>query len=140
MDRVYRLYKKMHTSKNTVYRKIIHFYLRAVYSCDIMPQTKIGKNPHFAHTGMGVVINKDAVIGDNVKIGAHVVIGGRNENPVVPHIGNNVEIGAGAILLGEITIGDNAIIGAGTVVLKSVPPHAVCVGNPGEIIKYINEE
>lgn len=135
MDRVYRLYKKMHTSKNAIYRKLLHFYLRTVYTCDIMPQTVIGENTHFAHQGMGVVINQDAVIGNNVKIGAHVVIGGRNGNPIVPHIGNDVEIGAGAILLGEITIGDNCIIGAGSVVLKSAPPNAVVVGNPGKIIK-----
>lgn len=140
MDRVYRLYRKMHTSKSALYKKLIHFYLRTVYTCDIMPQTIIGENPHFAHQGMGVVINQDAIIGNHVKIGAHVVIGGRNGNPVVPHIGDNVEIGAGAILLGEITVGNNAIIGGGTVVVKSVPENAVVVGNPGRVIKYVNEE
>lgn len=140
MDRVYRIYKKMHMSRNALYKKWLHLYLRSVYACDIMPQTVIGEHPHFAHQGIGVVINQDAVIGNNVKIGAHVVIGGRNGNPMVPHIGDNVEIGAGAILLGEITIGNNAIIGAGAVILKSVPENAVVVGNPGRIIRYVNGE
>lgn len=139
MNRVYRLYKKMNRSKSKIIKKIVHFYLRSVYTCDIMPSTIIGEGAYFAHQGLGVVINQDAVIGDNVKIGAHVIIGGRNGNPKVPVIGDNVEIGGGAILLGDISIGNNAIIGAGTVVLESVPDNAVVVGNPGKVIKYVGE-
>lgn len=140
MNKVYRLYKKMHDSHNKIYKKIVHVWLRTIYTCDIMPQTQIGENAHFAHQGLGVVINQDAIIGNNVKIGAHVIIGGRKGNPVVPRIGDNVEIGAGAIILGEIIIGNNAIIGAGSVVINSVPENAVVVGNPGKVIKYLEEE
>lgn len=139
MDRVYSIYSRMHSSKNMIYQRWLHYFLRVMYACDIMPQTVIGKDAHFAHCGLGVVINQDVIIGDYAKIGAHVVIGGRNGNPIVPHIGENVEIGAGAIVLGDITIGDNVVIGAGSVVLKSFPDNAVVVGNPGRIIKYINE-
>lgn len=140
MDRVYRLYKIMHKSRNSIYKKILHYYLRSVYACDIMPESEIGVGAHFAHRGLGVVINQGCIIGNNVKIGAHVVVGGRNGNPVVPKIGNNVEIGTGAILLGDIVVGDNVVIGAGTVLLTSIPDNAVVVGNPGRVIKYIGEK
>lgn len=140
MDRVYRLYKKMHNSKSPLLKRIYHFWLRTVYACDIMPQTEIGDNTRFAHNGLGVVINQDAIIGNNCIIGKGVVIGGRSGISVVPRIGNNVEIGANAIVIGPIVIGDGSQIGAGSVVVHDVEPYSVVVGNPAKVIKKIKTE
>lgn len=140
MDRVYRIYIRMHNSKLKVVRKFYHVWLRIVYSCDIMPQTEIGIGTRFAHNGLGVVINEDAVIGENCVIGKGVVIGGRSGISIVPKIGNNVEIGANSVVIGPIKVGDNAQIGAGSVVVHNVDPCTVVVGNPAKAIKTINRE
>jgi len=84
---------------------------------------------------MGVVIGETAEIGDDVLMYQGVVLGGVSleKKKRHPTVGNNVVIGAGAILLGPIKIGDGAKIGAGSVVVKSVPPGATVVGVPGRI-------
>lgn len=77
-------------------------------------------------------------IGNNVIIRHNTTIGLKNtlsRKIARPIIGDNVDIGAGAIILGDITIGDNVIIGAGTVITKDVPANSVVVGNPFRIIK-----
>src|SRR5262249_36746113 len=89
----------------------------------------------FNNYGMGVVIHRRTVIGENCEISHHVTIGGRGGFYGVPVVGNNVFIGAGATILGPVTIGDGAIIGAGAVVLNDVPAHAVAVGIPARTIK-----
>lgn len=107
--------------------------LRFVFCCFIPYSTKIGKNVHFGHLGMGVVLHKDAVIGNDVRIDQHVTIGGRG-GPGAPVIGDNVSIGAGAKVLGGVRIGHNARIGANAVVIKDVPDNATAVGVPARII------
>lgn len=122
----------------------IKIYFKKVYcdlSCDFPLNTKVGDNLTIYH-GQGIVINGDAVLGDNVKLHQNVTIGNKATSSGVllgsPIIGNNVDIGAGAIIVGPITIGDNCIIGAGTVVVKDIPMNSVVVGNPGIIIKRLN--
>jgi len=96
--------------------------------------TQIGGGLVVFH-GFGIVINENAVIGENVTIRHNVTIGGKAKNGRdCPKIGNNVDVGAGAILLGDIEIGEGASIGAGAVVLQSVPANMVAVGNPARII------
>ena len=114
---------------------LYHYWLRVVYGCDIMPATKIGKGTRFPHRGLGVVINRDCVIGENCIIGKGVVIGGRSNIPTVPQIGNNVLIGSNAVIIGPVKVGNNAQIGAGAVVVHDVPENAVVVGNPARVIK-----
>lgn len=77
-------------------------------------------------------------IGENCWINQQVTIGYTNDNDC-PTIGDNVIIGAGAIVLGDIKIGDNSIIGAGSVVVKSVPSNCSVVGNPARIINKNGE-
>lgn len=104
---------------------------------EIHPGAKIGKNVFIDH-GMGVVIGETAVIGDNVTMYHGVTLGGRGKEKGVkrhPTVGDNVTIGVGATLLGDITIGDNAKIGAGAVVLNDVPANATAVGVPARIIE-----
>lgn len=130
----------MHYSRVPFFRRICEVYLRFVYSCDIPPNVEIGNDCHFAHNALGVVIHPDAIIGNNVRIGQNVTIGGRNGISTVPIIGDDVEIGAHALILGPIRIGKGSKIGAGSVVLKDVPPYSVVVGNPGQIIRTLNHE
>ena len=91
----------------------------------------------FIDHGMGVVIGETAEIGDDVLIYQGVVLGGTSleKKKRHPNIGNNVVIGAAAILLGPITVGEGARVGANSVVVKSVPPGATVVGVPGRVVE-----
>ena len=135
---IYKLYKIenfLYRYKLTIFAILIRATIRVLFSCDIPYKTKIGKGTTFPHLGLGVLIHPHAVIGENCKILQGVSIGGRGENKDVPVIGNNVLIGAHALILGPITIGDNAVIGAGSVVIKDVPANTTVVGNPAKEIK-----
>jgi serine O-acetyltransferase len=86
---------------------------------------------------MGVVIGETTVIGDNVTLFQGVTLGGtgKEKGKRHPNIGNNVVIGTGAKVLGNITIGDNSYIGANAVVIKDVPANSTVVGVPGRVTK-----
>ncbi len=109
---------------------------RALTGIEIHPGARIGRRFFIDH-GMGVVIGETAEIGDDVLIYQGVVLGGTSleKKKRHPTVEDNVVIGAGAILLGPITIGRGALIGAGSVVIKSVPAGATVVGVPGRVIK-----
>ena len=98
---------------------------------EIHPGAQIGRRVFIDH-GMGVVIGETAVIGDDVLMNHGVTLGGRTLESVKRHptVGNNVSIGAGATLIGNITIGDNAIIGANTTVTRDLAPGSRVVGSP----------
>lgn len=103
---------------------------------EIHPGAKIGKNMFIDH-GMGVVIGETAEIGDNVLIYHGTTLGGtgvEKDKKRHPTIGDNVEIGAGAKVLGPIKIGNNSKIGANAVVIKDVPPNTTVVGVPAKIV------
>ena len=108
-------------------------------ACDIPFTAKIGKNAYFPHRAIGEVIHENAVIGENARIQANVVIGGKGQSGV-PTIGNNVQIGANAVIVGGVEIGDNAIVGAGAVVLIDVPAACVACGVPATVVKKLVEE
>ena len=109
---------------------------RILNGCVIGRNADFGKGFVIMHP-YGVVINGGVVGGKNVVIESGVVIGAaRNGLPVeVPTLGNNVFIGAGAKLLGDIKIGNNVKIGANAVVVKDVPDGSTAVGIPAKIIK-----
>lgn len=86
------------------------------------------------HSGLGVVIGNDVVIGENCRIYQNVTIGARYGRDM-PRIGNNVTIGANACVLGSIVVGDDVVIGAGAIVLDSVPKASVVVGVPARVVK-----
>lgn len=94
---------------------------------------KIGKGLRIHHWG-NIIINAAAEIGDFCQLRPGVVIGNLHGGMDVPRVGNHVEIGAGAKILGAITIGDHAKIGANAVVVKDVPPFASAVGVPAKNI------
>ena len=104
---------------------------------EIHPGAKIGTGFFIDH-GMGVVIGETSEIGDFVTLFQGVTLGGtgKERGKRHPTLGNHVVVGAGAKVLGGIRIGDNVKIGANAVVLRSVPPNSTVVGNPGRIVKY----
>jgi serine O-acetyltransferase len=98
---------------------------------EIHPGAQIGRRVFIDH-GMGVVIGETAVIGNDVLMYHGVTLGGRTLESVKRHptVGNNVSIGAGATLIGNITIGDNSIIGANTTVTRDLAAGSRVVGSP----------
>lgn len=102
---------------------------------EIHPGATIGRRLFIDH-GMGVVIGETTVIGDDVTLYQGVTLGGtgKEKGKRHPTLQNNVFVGAGANILGNITIGENSRVGAGSVVLRDVPDNATIVGVPGHII------
>lgn len=86
---------------------------------------------------MGIVIGETAVVGDDVLLYQGVTLGGTGleKGKRHPTIGNNVVIGTGAKVLGNISVGDNSYVGANAVVINDVPPNSTVVGVPGRITK-----
>ena len=107
---------------------------RWVTGVEIHPGAAIGKGLFIDH-GMGVVMGETAVIGDNVTIFQGVTLGGtgKEKGKRHPTLGNNVVVGAGACVLGNIHIGDNVSIGSNAVVVRDVPSNSTVVGVPGRI-------
>jgi len=103
---------------------------------EIHPGASIGKSLFIDH-GMGVVIGETSVVGDNVTMYQGATLGGtgKDRGKRHPTIGNNVVIGAGAKVLGNITVGDNVNVGANAVVIRDVPANSTVVGIPGRIAK-----
>jgi serine O-acetyltransferase len=109
---------------------------RLLTGIEIHPGAKIGRGLFIDH-GMGVVIGETSVIGDDVTLYQGVTLGGtgKEKGKRHPTLGNNVVVGTGAKILGNITIGDNSYIGANAVVIKDVPANSTVVGVPGRITK-----
>lgn len=107
---------------------------------EIHPAAKIGRNLFIDH-GHGVVIGETAVIGDDCTIYQNATLGGtgKEHNKRHPTLGNNVTVGAGAKVLGNITIGNNVKIGANSVVLKDVADNCTVVG-VGRVIPRVEME
>ncbi|MFH1578458.1 MAG: serine O-acetyltransferase EpsC [Candidatus Omnitrophota bacterium] len=109
---------------------------RHITGIEIHPGVKIGRGLFIDH-GMGIVIGETTVIGDNVTLYQGVTLGGTGKQKTKRHptIGNNVVVGAGAKVLGNIIIGDNSYIGANAVVIMDVPVNSTIVGVPGRVTK-----
>jgi len=109
--------------------------MRSLTGIEIHPGATIGENFFIDH-GMGVVIGETAEVGDCVTLYHGVTLGGTslNKGKRHPTLEDNVVVGAGAKILGAITVGANSRIGANAVVVKSVPPESVVVGVPGQVV------
>lgn len=106
---------------------------RSFTGIELPCEVPVGRNLIIDHFGP-IVVSGHAKIGDNCRLRPGVVIGlARVEDPCAPTIGNNVDIGVGAKLLGRITIGDNVCIGANAVVIRDVPSDSIAVGVPAVV-------
>ncbi len=113
---------------------------RFLFAVWIPSSATIGKNFILGYGGLGVVIHSDTKIGDNCLVAQNVTIGRKFEEIEVPRLGNYVYVGAGSVIVGNITIGDNVIIGANSFVNKSIPSNCTVVGNPMRIVKTDRRE
>jgi serine O-acetyltransferase len=115
--------------------RLLSEVVHRVTGIDIHPGATIGQGFFIDH-GTGVVIGGTAIVGDNVTIYQGVTLGGTSlqRKKRHPTIGDNVVVGSGAAVLGDITIGDNVKIGANSVVVKDVPPNSTVVGIPGRVV------
>lgn len=115
--------------------RILLEHYKYKFGYDIPYDTSISGGFYIGHFG-GIVINNKAIIGENVNISQGVTIGqiNRGSKAGVPVVGNNVYIGPGAKIIGNIKIGNHAAIGANAVVTKDVPDYGVVVGIPGTVI------
>ena len=115
--------------------RLISHMSRFITGIEIHPGAQIGQGVFIDH-GMGVVIGETAIIGDRSLIYQGVTLGGTGKETGKRHptLGENVVVGAGAKVLGNLQIGDNVRIGAGSVVLRDVPSDCTVVGIPGRVV------
>jgi serine O-acetyltransferase len=116
--------------------RVLGQFARAFTGIEIHPGAVIGEGLLIDH-GMGVVIGETAIVGNNVTLYQGVTLGGTGKETGKRHptIGNNIVVGAGAKILGNIEVGDNSYIGANAVVLHDVPPNSTVVGVPGHVTR-----
>lgn len=132
---------KYYKRLNGIFYKMIFFKYRRKKN---KLGTKLGIEIHENSLDIGmiiyhgnIVINSKAKIGKNCRLHGMNCIGNNGKNDLCPIIGDNVEIGVGAKIIGNVRVGNNVVIGAGAVVVKDVPDNVVIVGNPAKIIKTI---
>lgn len=114
--------------------RVLHFFSISLCGIELPCETKIGERLVIEHVG-GIVISGDAVFGDDCVIRNGVTVGLRHRGQRgSPHLGDRVDIGAGAKLLGPIRIGNDVAIGANAVVLCDVPDGCIAVGIPARVL------
>lgn len=136
----YRFGRWRYTIRPTVVRKVMSLVYKIFYKVtqiltgiELPCEVSVGNNFRIDHFG-GIIISGYASFGDDCVVRNDVTVGLKNiEDKTAPKIGNKVNIGAGAKILGRITIGDNVDIGANAVVIRSVPDNSIAVGIPATI-------
>ncbi len=105
----------------------------------ITEKTRIGKGCYIGHNGR-IIINPEAILGDNINLATGVVIGqeNRGKKKGTPTIGNKVWIGANTVIVGKITIGNNVLIAPNAYVNMDIPDNSIVIGNPARIIENKN--
>lgn len=138
---IYRFAHRLHKWHIPIIPRLLSNIARIFTGIEIHPAAVIGKRFFIDH-GEGIVIGETTVIGDNVLLYQQVTLGGTGKDTGKRHptLGNNVIVGAGAKVLGNITIGDNVRIGAGSVVIEDVEPHSTVVGVPGRVVHMAVED
>lgn len=133
---LYRVAHALHLAKIPLLPRIFQGLIFFLYNSSIPPSCQIGRGSFFGHGGIGVVLHPHCVIGARVLIGQGVTIGG-SFGSGVPCIGDDVWIGPGARILGEVKIGNNVIVGANAVVVRDLPDNVVAAGVPAKVIRAL---
>ncbi len=131
----YRIARLFWLIKLKLIAEIITYISKFFTRIEIHPGARIGKRLFIDH-GFGVVIGETTIIGNDCTLYQNVTLGGSGKEHCKRHptLGNNVMVGAGALILGNITIGDNVKIGAGTIVLDNIESNKTVVGAKGKVI------
>jgi serine O-acetyltransferase len=134
---LHRFARTLHQRGFCLPARVVSHIGRGLTGIEIHPGATIGEGFFIDH-GMGVVIGETAIIGDDCHLFQGVTLGGTSTRRAKRHptLGNNVVVGAGAKVIGDVTIGENAKIGAGSVVVTNVPPNATVVGVPGHVVAF----
>jgi serine O-acetyltransferase len=119
---------------------LITYLMRLAFSCWIPAQAQIGAGTRLGYGGLGIVIHHNAVIGRDCLISQGVTLGGGRRDPGstgtgVPRLGDSVQVGAGAKIIGGVEVGDGAVIGANSVVTRDVEPGVVVAGIPARALR-----
>ena len=131
----YRIGAWCYQKRIRVFPSLFQKFIAIFYGLELSIAQDIGGGLYIPHP-FGTVISV-AKIGENCTIIHNVTIG-RRKNSGFPVIGNNVFVGAGARILGDIVVGDNAVVGANAVVIEGVPPGATVVGVPAKVVRYLD--
>ncbi|HEX7095055.1 MAG TPA: serine O-acetyltransferase [Acidimicrobiales bacterium] len=126
--------KLLRAPLSLLYRRLYR-WVRNVYGIELPYTVKLGRRVAIDHQS-GIVIHGATELGDDVRIRQNVTMGVRTVDDLygAPVIGNGVDVGAGAVILGRVQIGDRAVIGANAVVLDDVPAGALAVGVPARVV------
>ncbi len=138
---LHRLAHRLYLRQIPVLPRLVSHFNRWITGIEIHPAARLGRRLTIDH-GMGVVIGATAEVGDDVLLYQGVTLGNARfqRGKRHPTVGNNVVIGAGAKVLGPITVGDGARVAAGAVVINDVPPHTTAAGVPAKAIRYHNPD
>ncbi len=137
---IYRIGNWFHLNRMKLIGQMISYFNRVVFSTWLPSSASIGENFTIGYWGLGVVIHSNAIIGKNVTIAQNVTIGRNFGDKKVPIIGDDVYVGAGSVIFGEIKIGNNVIIGSNSLINKDIPDNCTVVGNPFKIICSLRKE
>ena len=134
---LHRLAHTLHNAGVPVLPRVIAHFSRLMTGIEIHPGAQIGEGLFIDH-GMGVVIGETTIIGDNCSLTQGVTLGGTSTRREKRHptLLEGVSVGAGAKVIGAVTLGEYSRIGAGSVVVTSVPAYATVVGVPGHVVAY----
>jgi serine O-acetyltransferase len=135
---IYRIANFLYLNKIPLIPKLLYWFNFLVFNSVVPSSAKIGANTKFAYGGIGVVLHSESIIGCNVIIGQGVTIGRKLDPVGVPVIGNDVYIAAGSRILGAVRVGNNVIIGANAVVIHDIPDNSIVAGAPAKVIKTID--
>jgi serine O-acetyltransferase len=138
---LHRLAHRLYLRRVPVLPRLVSHFTRFITGIEIHPGAQLGHRLTIDH-GMGIVIGETAEVGDDVLLYQGVTLGNARfqRGKRHPTVGNNVVIGAGAKVLGPITIGDGARVAAGAVVVNDVPPNTTAAGVPAKAIRYHNPD
>ena len=131
---IYRIGNLFYRFHIPILPKLFSLINRIVFAVWLPSSARIGKQFTLGYWGLGIVIHSNSIIGNRVWICQNVTIGRNFGDKKVPVIGNDVYIGTGSVIFGEIEIGDNVIIGSNSLINRSIPSNCTVIGNPMKII------